>query len=114
MISANSSTVQVIIRKDQPVILTRNQEEQILMPKQSVLSYQISTTGSIALFLTTSQQFIAVTIAKNYNRTEVTKNVVSPRSGPWLYLNASNTELVTYDITLLNSNQEATTVSIMF
>lgn len=55
-----------------------------------------------------------VTINKNYNQTLVKHAVISSRSDPWIYINATNKELTTYDITIRNGGNESAYIVIMF
>lgn len=78
------------------------------------MSYRIYSTGSIALFITTNSQRPVVTINKHYNNTNVFTTYLTDRSSPWIYINASNSDLETYDITVNNNASSSITVRIMF
>lgn len=67
------------------------------------MSYKIYTTGSIALFLTTTSQYPTITINKNYNTTKVVSKTISNKSSPWIYINATSSDLVLYDLTISNN-----------
>lgn len=110
----NEQQLDVIIRTNRLVVLSRNQEEKHEVKTNSIASYQFSSTGSVAVFLSTSDSYLSVLINKNYNRTEVSRFVLSPLSSPWSHIFASNSELVTYDLTLLNEGISDSNITVMF
>lgn len=101
-VGTNATQVDAIIRSSRPVILSRNQEESRPLKAKEMASYHFSSTGSLALFLSTSESYLSVLVNKNYNRTTVSEAAISPRSEPWLHIKALTSELITYDLTITN------------
>ena len=89
-------------------------EHKSVLPANSILSYRIYTSGSIALFLATSSAPVSLRVNKDYNHTLVKHSYLGTASYPWLFLNATNSQLLTYDLTILNEGEEDTTVTVLF
>jgi len=72
--------INLLVRKDGPLILTGFLEHSQKIQKNQVMSYKIYTANSILLFITTNSQHPQVTINKNYNMTKVFSTTVTSKS----------------------------------
>ena len=80
-----------------------NQEHRQNVAVNSIMSYRIHSTGSLALFIATNIQRAQVTINKAYNYTNIVNTSITNKSSPWIYVQATNSDLETYDITIRNA-----------
>ena len=92
-IISKAESIKLLVRKSEPIVLIHNQEHRQTVAANSIMSYKIYSTGSIALFLVTNTNRPYITINKHYNTTNVLSTTITNQSSPWLYVEALNSEL---------------------